>query len=106
MATPQRGSPGLGGEAEIDRAFYASGYLQAVPLRSGELGAATLDGLAGNYYLQRSGLSTSEKLLRGIWRLSRTPLVAGCVALIPFRLKQGLKRRLSSRPMHDIVHKE
>jgi glycosyltransferase involved in cell wall biosynthesis len=98
--------PGQGGEAEIDLDFYASGYLQAVPPRGGELGAATLDSLAGNYYLQRSGLSTSEKLLRGIWRLSRTPLVAGCVALIPFRLKQGLKRRLSSRPMHDIVHKE
>jgi hypothetical protein len=44
--------------------------------------------------------------LRGIWRLSRTPLVAKCVALVPFRLKQSFKRRLSARPMHDIVYKE
>jgi hypothetical protein len=40
------------------------------------------------------------------WHLSRTPLVAKCVALVPFRLKQSFKRRLSARPMHDIVYKE
>jgi glycosyltransferase involved in cell wall biosynthesis len=90
----------------VDLDFYPGGYLQEVPSRRGELAAATLAGLDNNYYLQPSGLSNSEKLLRGIWRLSRTPLVASCVALIPFRLKQSFKRRLSSRPMHDIVHKE
>jgi hypothetical protein len=80
--------------------------LQAVDMRTGQLANETLDTLADNYYLLRAGLSRSERLLRGIWRLSRSPFVAKCVALVPFRLKQSFKRRLSSRPMHDIVYKE
>jgi hypothetical protein len=89
-----------------DERFYQDAYLQAVPAREGRLTAATLDSLANNYRLLRAGLSRSERLLRGIWRVSRSPLVARCVALVPFRLKQAFKRRLSSRPMHDIVYKE
>jgi hypothetical protein len=45
-------------------------------------------------------------MLGRIWRLSRSPLAAKLVALVPFRLQQALKRRLSSRPMHDIVRGE
>jgi GT2 family glycosyltransferase/glycosyltransferase involved in cell wall biosynthesis len=89
-----------------DNSFYADGYLPAASLRAGKLEAGMLAELAGNYRPLRSGLSRSERLLRGIWRLSRSPLVARCVALVPFRLKQSFKRRLSSRPMHDIVYKE
>jgi hypothetical protein len=97
---------GTGERGEGDNDFYAAAYLQAVPLRQGSLERATLESLADNYQLVRAGLSRSERLLRGIWRLSRTPLVAKCVALVPFRLKQSFKRRLSARPMHDIVYKE
>ena len=89
-----------------DNNFYRDDYLQAVPVTAGQLTKETLDSLADNYYLLRAGLSRSERVLRGIWRLSRSPFVAKCVALVPFRLKQSFKRRLSSRPMHDIVHKE
>ena len=92
--------------AELDNSFYADAYLQAVPAHARAIAAATLDGLANNYYLSRAGLSRSERLLRRIWQVSRSPLVARCVALVPFRLKQSFKRRLSSRPMHDIVYKE
>ena len=99
-----RGGTGERGEGDND--FYAAAYLQAVPVREGSLERATLENLADNYQLVRAGLSRSERLLRGIWRLSRTPLVAKCVALVPFRLKQSFKRRLSARPMHDIVYKE
>ena len=100
-------APAVTGErSEGDNDFYTAAYLQAVPLRQGSLERATLESLVDNYQLVRAGLSRSERLLRGIWRLSRTPLVAKCVALVPFRLKQSFKRRLSARPMHDIVYKE
>ncbi len=95
-----------GGRSEADNNFYTDSYLQAVPVREGSLAPATLDSLAMNFYLLRAGLSRSEQLLRGIWRLSRYPLVARCVAVLPFRLKQAFKRRLSSRPMHDIIYRE
>ena len=97
---------GQWGNSAPNDGFYQDAYLQAVPVRDGDLTAATLASLAGNYRLVRAGLSRSERLLRGIWRMSRSPLVARCVALVPFRLKQAFKRRLSSRPMHDIVYKE
>ena len=73
---------------------------------SREHGLAPPPGLVDNYRASRAGLSRSERLLRRIWQVSRSPLVARCVALLPFGLKQSFKRRLSSRPMHDIVHKE
>ena len=104
-AAPQ-GTVVHAGDTTLDNAFYAGGYLQPVTVRAGELSESTADSLVANYYLVQSGLSLSERLLRRIWRLSRSPLVAKGVALIPFRLKQSFKRRLSSRPMHDIVHKE
>lgn len=91
---------------EADTDFYDAGYLLPVPVKQGNLHRETLDSLAVNYHLLRAGLSPSERVLRGIWRLSRSPFVAKCVALVPFRLKQSFKRRLSSRPMHDIVYKE
>lgn len=89
-----------------DNDFYGERYLQSVAVKEGQLSSETLDSLAGNYHMLRAGLSRRERLLRGIWRLSRSPFVAKCVALVPFRLKQSFKRRLSSRPMHDIVYKE
>jgi hypothetical protein len=95
-----------GTDVAPDTNFYRDGYLQAVVVTQGELKQETLDSLANNYHLVQSGLSRSERLLRSIWRFSRSPIVAKCVALVPFRLKQSFKRRLSSRPMHDIVYKE
>ena len=91
---------------EQDPAFYQGDYLRPVVANSTVLDRAILDGLVDNYRASRAGLSRSERLLRRLWQLSRSPLVARCVALIPFGLKQSFKRRLSSRPMHDIVHKE
>ena len=99
-------SPAISAEATADNDFYSEHYLQSVAVREGQLANDTLDSLAANYHLLRVGLSRRERLLRAIWRLSRTPFVAKCVALVPFRLKQSFKRRLSARPMHDIVYKE
>jgi len=83
--------------------FYESDYLAAVPARTGELAPDRVAGLAGNLDFGTPTLSRSERLLGRIWRLSRQPLVAKVVAMVPFRLQQAIKRRLSARPMHDIV---
>jgi glycosyltransferase involved in cell wall biosynthesis len=63
-----------------DNNFYRDDYLQAVTVTAGQLTKETLDSLADNYYLLRAGLSRSERVLRGIWRVSRSPFVAKCVA--------------------------
>ncbi len=85
--------------------FYKTEYLQAITAKRGELQAETLHSLATNYHAARPALSSSERILKVIWRLSRTPLFAWIISLIPFRVKQAFKRRLSSKPMHDIVHR-
>jgi len=103
---PPGEAPAESAPALADNQFYDSDYLGPVPAVVGVLADALLDTLGGNYRVSREGLSRSERLLRRIWRVSRSPLVARCVALVPFGLKQSFKRRLSSRPMHDIVHKE
>ncbi len=83
--------------------FYASEYLSAVPAHAGELAPGRMESLAGNLDSGVPSLSRAERLLGGIWRLSRRPLVARMVAMVPFRLQQAIKRRFSARPMHDIV---
>jgi GT2 family glycosyltransferase/glycosyltransferase involved in cell wall biosynthesis len=83
--------------------FYPQLYLQGVERRAGELRDATLAGLANHYQGLSETLTGSEKLLGRIWRLTRRPLVAKLISVIPFRMQRALKRRLSSRPMHDIV---
>jgi hypothetical protein len=105
---PQLAGPGRAATVADEQAldFYQGDYLRPVVANSTVLDGGILDDLVDNYRASRAGLSRSERLLRRIWQFSRSPLVARCVALIPFGLKQSFKRRLSSRPMHDIVHKE
>jgi GT2 family glycosyltransferase/glycosyltransferase involved in cell wall biosynthesis len=88
---------------QSDQQFYQSHYLQAVPVRTGECSEATLTGLAANLTSGRPQLSRRERLLGRLWRLSRTPLAARLISVVPFRMQRALKRRLSSKPMHDIL---
>jgi glycosyltransferase involved in cell wall biosynthesis len=99
--------PGAGeGEAAPsaqDASFYAGSYLAAVPARGGELLNETLSSLSQNLHAGVPQLTNRERVLNRIWRLSRRPLVAKMISIVPFRMQQAVKRRLSSRPMHDIV---
>jgi len=83
--------------------FYQQEYLQAVRARVGALSAEMRRSIEENYSVSLPVLSRSERLLAWIWRLSRTTFVARIIALVPFRLQRALKRRLSRKPMHDIV---
>jgi len=95
--TDRSASTGLTGD------FYQQEYLRPVRLRASELSAETQRGLAKNYSVSLPMLSRSERVLAWIWRFSRTAFVSRIIALIPFRLQRAFKRRLSRRPMHDIV---
>jgi hypothetical protein len=83
--------------------FYTVDYLQPVQAKKGALSARALASLSGNYHVGVPQLTGSEKILSRIWRISRRPVVAKVVSLVPFRMQQAIKRRLSRRPMHDIV---
>jgi len=83
--------------------FYHREYLQPVRPRVGELGADVQRSIEGNYRVSLPTLSRSERVLAWIWRFSRTAFVARIIALVPFRFQRAFKRRLSRRPMHDIV---
>ena len=83
--------------------FYSIGYLEVVKAKRGALTAPALESLAANYHVGVPQLTTREKFLGKIWQFSRRPVVAKAVSLVPFRLQQAIKRRLSQRPMHDIV---
>jgi hypothetical protein len=89
----------------VDNSFYAEQYLQPVPARRGELSAALMGSLKSNLHADRLELSRSERVLNGIWRLSRKPVVAKLVSVVPFRVQRSLKRFLSHRPMRDIMDK-
>jgi glycosyltransferase involved in cell wall biosynthesis len=83
--------------------FYQQEYLQPVRPRVSELGADIRRSLEENHRVSLPALSRSERVLAWIWRFSRTAFVARIIALVPFRLQRAFKRRLSRRPMHDIV---
>ena len=93
-------------EPAVERDFYARDYLAGVPPKEGRISATLAASLADNYRAASPALSRRERLLGRLWRVSRSPVVAGIVSLVPFRLKRAIKRRLSSRPMHDIVRGE
>ncbi len=86
--------------------FYDLDYLQRVAPLSGELSPGLLTDLAGNLHDGLPQLTGRERVLERLWRASRTPLVARLIGLVPFRVQRALKRRLSARPMHDIVRGE
>ena len=92
---------GIDGPAEED--FCRSDYLSSVAPRAGELSLQMRGRMEAHYSVSLPRLSRRERLLAWLWRLSRTALVARLVALVPFRVQRALKRRLSSKPMHDIV---
>lgn len=103
---PAQAQQNLVSLAALDSDFYRSDYLSATTASVGQLQESTLASITGNYYLSKQQLSFSERVLKRIWRMSRSPMVAAVVAKVPFGLKQAFKRRLSRRPMHDIVHKD
>ena len=86
--------------------FYREAYLQAASPRPGALGEEVLASLAGHYHAGRPELSRRERLLGRIWSLSRSPVVAKMISIVPFSVQRAIKRRLSSRPMHDIVREQ
>jgi hypothetical protein len=95
------GSGATGPRAAVN--FYQSEYLSPVyPLR-GELSPELRNAIVKNYSVGLPALSRAERILAWVWQLSRTVLVAKLISLVPFRTQRALKRRLSSRPMHDIV---
>jgi len=83
--------------------FYQLEYLRPVQSRASELSAAIQRGIEENYSVSLPRLNRSERILAWLWRFSRTAFVSRIIALIPFRLQRAFKRRLSRRPMHDIV---
>ena len=87
--------------AEVD--FYRQQYLAPVESMAGALDATLVAALAQNYHSGVPQLTRSERVLSRIWRLSRKPAVSRLVSIVPFRVQQALKRRLSRRPMHDII---
>ncbi|MCB1676442.1 MAG: hypothetical protein KDI01_09130, partial [Halioglobus sp.] len=87
----------------IDSSFYQGDYLRLCPALRGDPTAAVLEQLGANLYARSEDLSRSERLLSHIWNLSRHPVAARLVSMIPFKLQRSIKRHLSRRPMHDIV---
>jgi len=85
--------------------FYASQYLQAVPMRRGHINKELLGELGQNLYAETAELSFSEKILNRIWSFTRWSMVAKLISFIPFSVQRSIKRLLSHRPMHDIVGK-
>lgn len=47
-----------------------------------------------------------ESLLRFLWRLRALPVMRTLQQLVPFEWQRRIKRFLSPRPIHDILHKE
>ena len=93
------------GGYQVDDGFYARAYLAAVPAIRGELRPETRRELSANYHAGLPELSRSERILGKIWNISRSPIIAKCMSIVPFRIQRAIKRRLSSRPMHDIVRR-
>jgi GT2 family glycosyltransferase len=85
--------------------FYEGAYLSGIPAVQSKLDPDLLVDLSSNLYGCDLTLSSSERILKKIWRFSRRPLGAVIIALVPFKLQRSIKRRLSQRPMHDIVGK-
>ncbi len=99
---PAPGVPAPGAPAN----FYGVAYLQDVAARDGQLSSGLVSSLAENLHAGLPQLTARERLLGRLWQASRSPLAAKLVGLVPFRVQRALKRRLSARPMHDIVRGE
>jgi GT2 family glycosyltransferase/glycosyltransferase involved in cell wall biosynthesis len=94
------------GENRMTDNFYQKEYLSPVRPRCGAFSSELRSSIVENYSVSLPTLSRSERVLAWIWRLSRTAFVSKIVSLVPFRAQRALKRRLSSRPMHDIVRNQ
>ena len=87
----------------LDTQFYTGRYLKRVSAKAGELNANTMEKLQNNYHAHTEALTRSERFLAVLWKISRSRLISRLISLIPFRVQQAIKRRFSSRPMHDIA---
>ncbi|MFK8046795.1 MAG: glycosyltransferase [Halioglobus sp.] len=87
----------------LDTQFYCERYMQDAVASKGELTLDTMKRLENNYHAHTQALTRSERILAVLWKISRSRLIARLVSLVPFRVQKAIKRRFSSKPMHDIV---
>ncbi len=62
-----------------------------------------LDGITENRL--KLTLTKKEKLLLLLWRLRNNKLFSKLSTFVPFKVQRFIKRKLSSKPIHDIVKK-
>lgn len=92
-----------GNDVLSEQQFYPAHYLRGIAPRAASLPDGFMGQLTANLHVGVAELSASERLLARMWRLSRHPIFASFLRLVPFRLQRAVKRRLSARPMHDVL---
>jgi len=117
VSTPQTAAWPLQTACNNENLFYRFRYLQGIEKRSKPLVAQAsknTENIALDFFenqLNRSlqgkpqiDLGKKERVLRLLMRLRSHPMMAGIVRLIPFNVQRSVKRRLSSRPLHEVIH--
>lgn len=51
------------------------------------------------------GITSKEKILLMLWKLSSLPIVKNVTNIIPYKLQRKIKRTLSLRPMNEVLNK-
>lgn len=93
----------------INNDFYKCNYLGFIPSQNksiisdfSEVGEVTQD---ANIFSKSSNLNNKEKLLSVLWKLRNSKVIFTVLRFVPYKLQRAIKRKLSSKPLHDIVNK-
>ncbi len=84
--------------------FYDKDYLRDINLKDTDpeyFASENIDITSNNMYQT----SSKEKVLQILWKIYDFPVLNRLFQLIPFELRRSVKRRLSSKPMHEILSK-
>lgn len=96
---------------DIKKNFYQDEYLEDIALRGAERRVVDDYAFIESLFLSKNVeikskvlfLTYREKLLALLWKLDKVPMISWVTKWIPYQVKKWVKRRFSSKPIHQVL---
>ena len=92
----------------LDEAFYTKSYLNFLTRDTGGSSIYQFIKLAkkiGSFH-EKPSLNNKEKLLSILWEIRNSKFFNSVSKFIPYKFQRFIKRKLSSKPIHDLINKD
>ncbi len=90
----------------LDKFFYETRYLEFNKVEKNKIEEGRIINLSEKIEILSNALALNrkERILAFLWKIKNLQLISSIVRFIPYKIQRYIKRKLSAKPMHDIIN--